>query len=128
MPSGLITPHFSWGESACHCGECEGWNGLEEEVRSTAEWAEKVRLALGGLAIHVNSWVRCPKHNRAIGGEPNSQHLLGRALDFTTKELSPASVQRIMIAHWPGLVKGVGSYRGFCHVDRREGAPARWRG
>lgn len=127
MPSGHITPNFTWEEARCRCGGCEGWNGLEDAVRATAEWAEKVRLALGGLPMHVNSWVRCEKHNREIGGKPDSQHLLGRAIDFTVKELSPGSVQRILTAHFPSLVRGLGSYRGFTHADRREGEPARWR-
>jgi hypothetical protein len=35
-----------------------------------------------GKPIHVNSGYRCPKHNAAVGGVKNSQHMLGQACDI----------------------------------------------
>lgn len=129
MPVGQISEHFTWGEARCHCGQCSGWGGLmgEREVTETAEWAETVRALLGGFAIHVNSWYRCKAYNRSIGGEPDSQHLLGRAVDISLKERSPRTVQSILAAH-RDLVIGLGRYAGFTHIDRRDGPPATWRG
>ena len=36
-----------------------------------------------GAPIHVNSGYRCPALNKAVGGVPASQHLLGEAADIT---------------------------------------------
>lgn len=36
-----------------------------------------------GKPIHVNSGYRCPELNKAVGGVPASQHLLGEAADIT---------------------------------------------
>lgn len=130
MPQGQITEHFSWGEARCQCGECSGWGDahIQAAIRKTAEWAEEVRTALGNWPIHVNSWYRCPAWNKRVGGAVNSQHLWGKAIDFTVKSLSPSTVQKNLRARWPDLVKGLGSYRGFTHMDRRDGEPALWRG
>lgn len=130
MPQGQITEHFTWEEARCRCGACDGWGGpaIEAEIRRTAEWAEEVRLALGSVPMRVNSWYRCPAWNRHVGGVPNSQHLRGKAIDFSVKTLSPATVQKSLRPRWPELVKGLGSYAGFTHIDRRDGEPARWRG
>lgn len=35
-----------------------------------------------GMPIVVNSGYRCPKHNAAVGGVTNSQHLRGEAADI----------------------------------------------
>lgn len=37
-----------------------------------------------GKPIYVNSGYRCPKLNRAVGGVPTSQHVIGQAADITT--------------------------------------------
>ena len=37
-----------------------------------------------GAPLTVNSGYRCPALNRAVGGVPHSQHLLGEAADITT--------------------------------------------
>ena len=129
MPEGAITEHFTWAEARCHCGECPGWGNstTQAAIRRTAEWAEEVRAALGNVPMRVNSWYRCPAYNRKIGGASNSQHLLGKAIDFGTKTLSPRTVQNILSGR-RDLVVGLGRYRGFTHIDRREPPPATWRG
>ena len=44
---------------------------------------DPLREAWGG-PIRVNSGYRCTKLNKAVGGTPNSQHLLGEAADIYT--------------------------------------------
>ena len=39
------------------------------------------------IRIHVNSAYRCPKHNHDVGGVPNSQHVLGKAVDIWSPDL-----------------------------------------
>lgn len=115
-PKGQITEHFSWDEAKCRC--C-GRVPDVDIVIETAEWLEKVRSILGH-PIKVLSWCRCPKHNEAVGGAKKSLHLLGIAVDFTCKLLSPEQVRRKLDPdhHGGGLIGGMGEYRGFTHVDR----------
>ena len=37
---------------------------------------------LYGKPIHISSGYRCPRLNKAVGGEANSQHLTGQAADI----------------------------------------------
>jgi hypothetical protein len=122
---GLITPHFSWTEACCrHCGRIPDAAAVQE----TAEWMESVRAALGGRIIHVNSWCRCPVHNLAVGGAPNSYHLRGWAVDITVHGLTPAQTHAACAKHQGAgkLIGGLGRYKSFCHVDR--GPARRWNG
>jgi uncharacterized protein YcbK (DUF882 family) len=77
--------------------------------------------------MRINSWYRCAVWNQQIGGASNSQHLWGKAIDFSTKTLSPRTVQQILRKR-RDLVIGLGAYSGFTHCDRRDGPPATWRG
>jgi putative chitinase len=52
-----------------------------ENMKKAAEGMEKVR-ALLGKPIHVNSWLRLPAVNVAVGGSEKSSHMDGWAIDF----------------------------------------------
>lgn len=127
QPSGPLTAHFVWEEARCHCG-CQIPEKLLPEIAKTADWAEKVRSALGGHPMKVLSWYRCEKWNARVGGAPKSQHLLGRAIDFTIKSVAPraAQVQIVVNGLYPSLIKGFGQYQGFTHIDRRTDGIAIW--
>ena len=78
--------------------------------------------------MHINSGYRSPAHNKAIGGVSNSQHLLGKASDITSRDYSPVQLYSII----EGLIEqgkisegGLGIYNGFVHYDIR-GTKARW--
>ncbi len=96
------------------------------EVVLTATWAEQVRAALDGRPMYVASWYRCAAYNRTIGGAPDSQHLTGRAIDFSQKGRAPTEVQQLILDRrlWPHPVRGLERDPGHTHVDRRPGAPA----
>lgn len=49
----------------------------------TAEGLELVREALGNNPLSISSGYRSPDLNRRIGGAANSQHVEGKAADFT---------------------------------------------
>lgn len=72
---------FKEGEFRCRCcGELprfakENLETLVEEVLDPA------REAFGG-PVRVNSGYRCQRHNAAVGGVANSQHLRGEAADI----------------------------------------------
>lgn len=75
--------HFTLQEFECRCGKCQ----MPPEAR------KNITVLVGavldplrehyGRPIQVNSGYRCPAHNKAVGGVPNSQHLRGEAADIT---------------------------------------------
>ena len=84
---------------------------------------ERLRAALGGRPVAVSPGYRCPAHNRAVGGAPESQHLPGNAADTVVSEVSPERVAaKAEVLKFPG----VGRYPSFTHVDVRPNGPARW--
>jgi putative chitinase len=54
-----------------------------ENMVTVARNMEKVRDVLGGKGIRVNSWLRLPEVNVAVGGSKVSSHMDGWAVDFT---------------------------------------------
>ena len=127
-PEGKISPHFSWDEAKCRCG-CGRVAGIEA-VKITAHWLEQVRDVFGDRVIHINSWCRCPTHNFRVGGESGSFHMTGMAVDITVRGLTPFQVWfKLRWKQWGAkkLVRGLGKYPSFTHIDRRAYA-ARWGG
>lgn len=55
-----------------------------ENMKKAAAGMEQVR-ALLGKSISVNSWIRLPEVNVAVGGSKVSSHMDGWAVDFTCK-------------------------------------------
>ena len=55
-----------------------------ENMKKAAAGMEQVR-ALLGKSISVNSWIRLPEVNVAVGGSKVSSHMDGWAIDFTCK-------------------------------------------
>lgn len=65
----------------------------------TAGRMELVRTALHGVSIHVDSWIRCLELNTALGSHPNSQHILGEAVDFIAQGFgTPLDIAKAIIA------------------------------
>lgn len=54
-----------------------------ENMKFVASQMEKVRVLLGNNGIKVNSWLRLPDVNVAVGGSKISSHMDGWAVDFT---------------------------------------------
>jgi hypothetical protein len=54
-----------------------------ENMVTVARNMEKIRDVLGGKGIRVNSWLRLPEVNVAVGGSKVSSHMDGWAVDFT---------------------------------------------
>lgn len=69
---------FSEEELICRCGCGLGQNDMDEAfmahlIAMRREWAHP---------IIVTSAIRCPAHNRAVGGAKSSAHLEGCAVDI----------------------------------------------
>lgn len=71
--------YFKRSEFACKCGRCGGFPAEPRE--DMVRIADKIRGHFGAPA-HVVSGLRCPDHNRAVGGVANSQHMYGEACDI----------------------------------------------
>ena len=111
---GKISKYFSASEVACHhCGEVNISPVLLQLL-------DDMREAIGG-PLQVSSVYRCPAHNAAVGGVPNSQHVQGTAADclipygWTVDQLADLAVEL--------NADGVGRYyyQEFVHVDVRDG-------
>ena len=87
------------------------------------EKLQRLRDAIGRPMI-INSGYRCPERNRQVGGSPNSQHMLGTAVDIRVNGMTPRQVAAEAEKIGFG---GIGIYSTFTHLDTRAGR-ARWNG
>ncbi|WP_354624856.1 D-Ala-D-Ala carboxypeptidase family metallohydrolase [Psychromonas sp. MME2] len=113
-----ITKHFSKTEFQCACcGEQKINLGLViilEDLR-----------AHFNAPVYINSAYRCEKHNKAVGGAENSQHVKGNAVDIVMRGVSPRHVYAYLEDAPYANLLGLGFYATFTHVDLR-GTKARW--
>lgn len=70
---------------------------------------EPVRAVLG-VPLHVTSGYRCPELNRAVGGRPNSRHVLALAIDVVP-------IGRDLAGAWEALVAAMRAGK-LPHVDQ----------
>lgn len=117
-----------------HAREFKSRDGMEVpanllcNLQAVAEQLQILRDHLKA-PIHLNSGFRSPAHNKAVGGAANSQHLLAKAADITTRDKTPkqlAAVIEKLIKDGKMKNGGVGIYKGFVHYDI--GSPRRWNG
>ena len=121
-----ISEHFHTDEFACQCGCGFGEKQEHIDVRLLS-LLELIRSSVGG-PIRLKSGCRCETHNSAVGGVPNSTHTLGEAADIRVEGgWHRFMVQRAAHAHG---AEGVGTAKGFIHVDVHKGAvkprPSAW--
>ena len=112
---GDLTEHFSRSEFACKCG-C---GRADVDLRLVSR-LEALRRALGRPLI-ITSGVRCPEHNRTVGGKPTSAHLKGMAADVRCG----TSLERYKLVR-EALAAGflrVGVARDFVHLDLADDLP-----
>lgn len=117
---GDLSKNFSTKELACPC--C----GKFIKVPRLIGALQRLRDYLG-MEIYVNSSTRCARHNREVGGQPNSRHLCGEAADIYVAGLTPKELAAAAETIPDFRAGGIGIYSTFVHVDVR-GHRARWRG
>jgi zinc D-Ala-D-Ala carboxypeptidase len=71
----MVTKNFSAKELACPC--C----GVMGVKKTSADRLQKLREKFG-KSISLTSAYRCAKHNKAVGGAPQSFHMQGMAFDI----------------------------------------------
>ena len=114
---GDMTEHFNRAEFNCHC--C----GLNLTKPKLVLILQAIRDHFGRPVV-VISGTRCAKHNRAVKGARNSQHMLGTAADISIGGIAPKEVAKFAKTLMPGW-GGIKPYASFTHVDIR---PNMWRG
>ena len=74
--------YFKMSEFACRDG-CSMPASARENIETLVEAVLDPARERFGKPIKVNSGYRCPRHNAAVGGVPNSQHMRGEAADVS---------------------------------------------
>ncbi len=90
-----------------------------------AAYLDTIRRVLGDKPMRITSWYRSPNYNKMIGGATRSQHLTGKAVDFSINHLSLPKAYQIL-DDFHGDKGGLGLYPGHLHIDLR-GQKARWK-
>lgn len=107
-------PHFTWAELGAPPKR------LRANARRLATHLEELRRIIGHQAVPIISGYRSPRHNRAVGGAPHSQHLRAAAADIP---YGLATVEQAMRAGFTGI----GERDGWAvHVDVRPGPLTRF--
>lgn len=114
-----LSENFHRAEFACQDG-C-GFDTVDAELVDVLQTVRRVFKS----PVTITSGCRCPEHNAAVGGAPNSQHVLGRAADIVVEDAAPLEVYRFLAARY-GNRFGFGLYERWIHVDTRTDGPARW--
>jgi len=112
--------YFKREEFKCSCG-C-GFDAVDVELLAVLE-------ELRGTScqpVTITNACRCEKHNKAVGGVKNSQHVKGKAADINVKNQNPKFVAGYLDRKYPDRY-GIGIYKTFVHIDVRE-KKARWEG
>lgn len=105
-----MSKYFNPNEMKCKCG-C-GFIGKGADP--LAERLDKVRDKYG-KPIRIVSWSRCEKHNREVGGEDNSAHMRGYAVDIDC-QYSRDRFILVSLLLQEGF-KRIGIYKGWVHAD-----------
>lgn len=103
--------HFIRKEFRCKCG-C-GFDVVDYQLATVLD---AIREHFGE-PVSVTSGCRCYKHNKAIGGAPSSQHMLGKAADIVVRSTPASDVASWVVNNLPEAT--VYTYPTWTHIDVR---------
>lgn len=108
---------FSREELDCPC--CGGY-GMDPIFIITLN---RVRKAYGKTML-VTSGFRCKKYNALVKGSPDSQHMVGKAVDILVSNKN----EQYHLIRWAMTYNlgGIGVGSDFIHLDGRPSAPLIW--
>ena len=113
--------HFTEKEFRCKCCGQTGSPQAATNIRALVdEVLDPAREKLDNPIV-VNSGYRCPKHNLAVGGVTNSQHMAGEAADICCKDNK--LLKRIIVEN--GKFDQLIEYPTFLHVSWKRNGPNR---
>ena len=91
---------------------------LLPNLRALAEGLERVRAALGGRDLRINSGYRCLELNTRLGGAKKSRHMEGLAADILCPAFgSPLEVCRAIVAAGVQPDQVIHEFGKWCHVS-----------
>lgn len=73
---------------------------------------------IAGIPFKITSGYRCEKHNKSVGGSPNSSHLTGNAADISA--ISSQAKFMIIRSLLDVGFKRIGVSSNFIHVDNSD--------
>jgi len=123
---GDLSKDFSMYEFDCHDGTKVPDQYKTNVLRLVNEVLQPLR-DITGSPIHVHSGYRTVSYNRACGGVVRSQHLVAKAADISIDGMDADYVNALMYGFMMARHTyykqggGVGWYKGFTHVDIRDG-------
>lgn len=106
---------FKEKEFVCRCcGELPPY--AKENIEALVENVLDPLRERYGKPIVVNSGYRCAKHNKEVGGVPNSQHMKGEAADIRPADANDLTrLRQIILAN--GKYDQLIIYPSFLHVS-----------
>lgn len=121
--SEMLSPHFSLAElTASDTAARQGIDNTPppdvlETLKRTAVGLEAVR-ALLGAPLHVSSGYRCPALNKLVGGQANSQHCRGEAVDFTSRQFgTPEQIVARLVASQLAYDQVILEFNRWVHIS-----------
>jgi zinc D-Ala-D-Ala carboxypeptidase len=87
-----------------------------ENIKKAAEGMQQIRAVLG-KPISVNSWLRLPEVNVAVGGSRVSSHMDGWAIDFTSSYGNPLAVCKAIEAAGIKFDQMIHEYGRWTHIS-----------
>jgi len=103
-----VAQHFKLSEFECKCLKCE-----EQMIDTDLLDRLDALRELVGAAILIHSGYRCAEHNKAVGGEKKSKHLLGLAADISSDACTMEELAKLCEVEF----SRIGVAKTFCHVD-----------
>ena len=92
------------------------------EMHDSVLYKLNVAREIAGIPFVLRSAIRCPDHNRAVGGKPGSAHLTGHAVDVACAGDDDRAI--MLRAFVLAGFHRIGIASGFIHVDTSPHLPA----
>lgn len=120
---GDLTRNISRHEITCKCG-C-GFDTIDYvTIHVVQSIADIYWINSGPVTLNIHSGCRCLEYNQRIGSNETSQHIQGRAIDFSINDIDPVDIWVALNQKYPERF-GIGKYPTFTHFDSRA-IRARW--
>ena len=117
-----LSPHFTLEElTHSEVAARNGWDNspTQEEISNLQRLAyllEKVKEAVGGKPVMINSGFRSKQVNDAVGSKDSSQHRIGCAADIRVPGMTPDEVTKAIIASGLPFQQVIREFDRWTHV------------